>query len=242
MKKGPKRTSVIWNISKTELEIIVKISDSLSTILKHFGLSNKGGNYKTLKRRLNEDEIDYSHIPLGVGSNRGKSFNRKKIPLEEVMVENSTYSRAHLKERLLRIGILENKCEICGQEEIWNNIKLIMVLDHKNGIWNDHRRENLQMLCPNCNSQQPTFAGKKNKKKYYCSLCSNETTRTRKYCDSCFEKNKKSKKFKRFNSRKVKNRPSEEQLLREIEETNYCAVGRKYGVSDNAIRKWLKSK
>jgi len=28
--------------------------------------------------------------------------------------------------------------------------------------------------------------------------------------------------------------------LKEIKETNYCAVGRKYGVSDNTIRKWLK--
>ena len=40
--------------------------------------------------------------------------------------------------------------------------------------------------------------------------------------------------------RKVSERPSKEQLLKEIKETNYCAVGRKYGVSDNAIRKWLK--
>ena len=34
-------------------------------------------------------------------------------------------------------------------------------------------------------------------------------------------------------------RPSCEQLLFEIEESSYVAVGRKYGVSDNAIRKWL---
>ena len=29
-------------------------------------------------------------------------------------------------------------------------------------------------------------------------------------------------------------------LLREIAETSYVAVGRKYGVSDNAIRKWVR--
>jgi len=39
--------------------------------------------------------------------------------------------------------------------------------------------------------------------------------------------------------KKVKNRSSKEQLLQEIKETNYCAVGRKYGVSDNAVRKWV---
>lgn len=40
--------------------------------------------------------------------------------------------------------------------------------------------------------------------------------------------------------RKVE-RPSYETLLKELEESNYSAVGRKYGVSDNSIRKWLKS-
>jgi transposase-like protein len=29
--------------------------------------------------------------------------------------------------------------------------------------------------------------------------------------------------------------------MREIEETSYLAVGRKYGVSDNAIRKWVRA-
>lgn len=53
----------------------------------------------------------------------------------------------------------------------------------------------------------------------------------RKYCSTqCFQ----------INRRKIKNRPPEEQLLKEVKETNYCAVGRKYGVSDNTIRKWLK--
>jgi transposase-like protein len=39
--------------------------------------------------------------------------------------------------------------------------------------------------------------------------------------------------------RKVK-RPPYDRLLREIEATSYLAVGRKYGVSDNAIRKWVR--
>ena len=42
-----------------------------------------------------------------------------------------------------------------------------------------------------------------------------------------------------LNQRKVE-RPPYEQLLKEIEETNYCVVGKKYNVSDNAIRKWIK--
>lgn len=35
-------------------------------------------------------------------------------------------------------------------------------------------------------------------------------------------------------------RPPREQLLIEINELGYSGTGRKYCVSDNAIRKWLK--
>lgn len=35
-------------------------------------------------------------------------------------------------------------------------------------------------------------------------------------------------------------RPPYEQLLREIAETSWSAVGRRYGVSDNAVRKWVR--
>jgi transposase-like protein len=41
------------------------------------------------------------------------------------------------------------------------------------------------------------------------------------------------------NIRKVE-RPSYERLLAEIDATSYLAVGRKYGVSDNAVRKWVR--
>jgi transposase-like protein len=40
--------------------------------------------------------------------------------------------------------------------------------------------------------------------------------------------------------RKVENRPSAEELQKMLEETSFLAVGRKYGVSDNAVRKWAK--
>lgn len=44
----------------------------------------------------------------------------------------------------------------------------------------------------------------------------------------------------RLHKRKVE-RPSYEQLIKEIEELGYCGTGRKYVVSDNTIRKWKKN-
>jgi len=59
-------------------------------------------------------------------------------------------------------------------------------------------------------------------------------------CDiSIWSGAKRCKKCDTINRRKVK-RPSKEQLLKEIKELGYCGTGRKYGVSDNAIRKWIK--
>ena len=69
----------------------------------------------------------------------------------------------------------------------------------------------------------------KEKKKYYCS-CGKEKTKTSKQCIDC----------KRISERKVKNRPSYEQLLKDLDETNWTQTGKKYGVSDNAVRKWVK--
>ena len=37
-------------------------------------------------------------------------------------------------------------------------------------------------------------------------------------------------------------RPEYEILLKEIEELGYVGTGEKYGLTDNGIRKWLKTK
>ena len=230
MKKRTK-TSPIWRMDKKSFEQLVKNNTSYVNILKEFGYSGLGGSGTTLRRRIKEEDIDCSHLQ---NSNKGRKFpDRKIIPLEEVMIKHSTYARSCLKRRLLKDGILENKCKICDLKPIWENKKLVMVLDHINGINNDHREENLRLLCPNCNSQTSTFAGKTKKKKYNCDKCGIGITKYAKsgLCRSCYGK--------KYVPRKA-NRPSKEQLLREIEETNYCAVGRKYGVSDNAVRKWLR--
>jgi len=227
------RTSRIWLIPRSELEAIVKRSRTLKAILDELGFGS-GASINALKRRLKEDAIDRSHIPSGTQSNTGRKFpDRKKTLLSDILVENSTFSRAHLKARLIKDGILKNCCAICGQEPVWNGEKLVMVLDHVNGIPNDNRLENLRLLCPNCNSQTSTFSGRKHKKHYRCTDCGLEITKHSKTskCNACSGKDQ---------PRKVKNRPSKDELRKLISETSYCAVGREFGVSDNTIRKWLK--
>ena len=64
-----------------------------------------------------------------------------------------------IKQRLIRAGILENRCEECGLTD-WRGKPLSIQIDHINGIKDDHRRENLRMLCPNCHSQTETFGSR----------------------------------------------------------------------------------
>jgi len=70
-----------------------------------------------------------------------------------------------------------------------------------------------------------------------CIVCNKSldnwwATKYTKYC---------SNRCRALDTRKVKNRPEKDILISEIEELGYCGAGRKYGVSDNAIRKWLRS-
>lgn len=59
----------------------------------------------------------------------------------------------------MKDGLLEKRCSICGLTD-WLRKPISLVMDHINGVNNDHRLENLRFLCPNCNSQQDTFAGR----------------------------------------------------------------------------------
>jgi hypothetical protein len=87
-----------------------------------------------------------------------------RIPVEELTRAGRATRRTHLKNRLLRAGVLKNECSVCGLTE-WQGKPLSLVLDHINGVNDDNDPGNLRLLRPNCHSQTDTFSGRNIKRK-----------------------------------------------------------------------------
>lgn len=94
--------------------------------------------------------------------------------------------------------------------------------------------ENLQLLCPNCHAQTDTYAGKNANKE-----------KSTKYLG----KEKILKKWENYNNDKTVSsikkfedtHPSKEVLINDFKELkSFLKVGKKYGVSDNGIRRWCE--
>lgn len=165
----PGPTSVFSKMTDDELQSLLDSSNSYREVIFKAGLSGKSGNFQTLKRNINQRKLSTEKLDqnrsLSIKKNAERT-NRMKVyaKLSDILVENSAYTNNYaLKLRLIRAGILEYKCAICGISE-WMGKRLSLQLDHENGIRSDYRLGNIRLLCPNCHSQTETY-GAKNRKK-----------------------------------------------------------------------------
>ncbi len=59
-------------------------------------------------------------------------------------------------------------CAICGMRDSWNGVSLALIMDHVDGDATNNSRVNLRLICPNCDSQLPTYKAKnRGKGRYY---------------------------------------------------------------------------
>lgn len=144
---------------KEKLASAISVSRSKLEVLTFLGLRAAGGNYKQLSVWADRHGLT---LPSGVGNHQTKQARLSNIlPDELVFCENSQYrNRSALKKRLRKVWT-SWVCASCGIGEEWNGLPLVLQLEHRNGVWNDNRLDNLCLLCPNCHSQTPTFAGRK---------------------------------------------------------------------------------
>jgi len=230
-KDSHKKRSKIWTTPLEKLLQVVSKSSSLADVLRNIGLDAGSTHYRALKARLFSEDIDINHIKLGKHSNRGRDHSHivytDKVPLEECLVEHSTYGRGILKHRLLECGLLKNECYECGLLPYWNNKPITLRIDHINGVSDDNRLENLRILCPNCHTQTDTFGYKRGKGTGKIEVRVSDIDPEWRHRP-------------RPSTRKVE-RPSRELLNKLLWSKSMIKIAKDYGVSDRVIAKWAKS-
>lgn len=83
---------------------------------------------------------------------------RRKLWLESGDARVGTARGHYIREYLA--DAQSGCCAICGGAGVWLELPLALVVDHIDGDPTNNRRENLRLICPNCDSQLATYKGR----------------------------------------------------------------------------------
>ena len=76
-----------------------------------------------IKKQILKNKISTQHF---------KKSKAIKVNINDILTENSNYLHlSELKFRLFEENIKEEKCEICGQNDLWNNLPLELNLEYR---------------------------------------------------------------------------------------------------------------
>lgn len=230
--------SLVRQMDPAQLEKLVNDCSSMRELLRRLGYKNAGANHETVQKVLDEYGISTQHFT-------GRAKNAEKRAVNNVFVKNSTATQATLRRWYIHIGYLPKECAICGLQAEWNGKPLSLTLDHINGDHKDDRLENLRWICPNCDRQLDTFAGRNiqhNKKINYCIDCGKQIRTTSVRCHDCSVKHisliKQSQSIYDTNNQIVTADALQTELYQN--KGNFTSVGKNHGVTDNAVRKWCR--
>lgn len=145
-------------IDWTKLHEVAARSVTVSDILRGMGLFNRGNNFKTVKKKLIEQNIDCSHIDF---SKKSPGPNHALKTIEEIFCVDSKVQRSTVRNRIIKEKLIPYECAQCQNNGEWQQKPITLQLEHKNGISNDNRLINLEFLCPNCHSQTDTWGSKR---------------------------------------------------------------------------------
>lgn len=199
--------------TKEFLTPLIESSTTMSEVVRKIGHRSTDTGFVTyLSKLAKKFDISTKHFKSKSEQAAMRSVNKRDI--NEYFSNKYPIASNALKKRLLREKIKKKECEKCGISK-WLDEELSLHLHHIDLDHTNNNLNNLMILCPNCHS----------------------VVHKAKSTKSDVKKIKKSS--LRPSSRKV-SRPDFITLQQELENSSYCSVARKYGVSDNAIRKWVK--
>lgn len=197
---------------------------------------------ETLNSYLKKMNIEYVGRQDWNKNNKSTAY---KTALEYAQQNNPRSSI--LLYKLIRDKIKEPKCEVCNLSE-WHNNTIPLELHHKDGNHYNNNLDNLQVLCPNCHAvlhgnlgvstglyseinrqkKKKQSQEKRAKEQILCPICNkNLMLKNSVMCRECYN----------F-SQRVADWPTREELKQLIRTIPFTTIGKQYGVSDNAVRKW----
>lgn len=215
--------------SDEEFSILVNKSVSMSDVAYAIGYSGTSNHSVSLVKKRMES--------LGLSICDSARYEYLRTPEDELYVRGKL--RAGMRKRVFKDAFMPYVCSMCGNNGEWCGKPLTLQLDHIDGDATNNEKPNLRWLCPNCHTQTETYGNKnKNSKRGYkikeealCISCGKsffKKDRTQKLCS-----------IKCSNDLKRKELPvKKSELKAELFEGSFESVGRKYGVSGNAVRKW----
>ena len=187
-------------LNTEKLQSVVDSCTSFSQISEKLEGRTGYGQYfiKKLRERAIQLNVSFDKFNKNKKDLLANGLNKTRLhpipPLEDVLNNKVRCSSTNaLKKRILKAGLIQYMCVDCGICDQWNNKPIVLHLHHINGISSDNRLENLKLLCPNCHSQTPTYAGKNiktgaripgTKHINYCQ-CGKEIGKKSKTCRAC---------------------------------------------------------
>ena len=153
---------IIDTIDDETFKMLVKNNSNWTNLLRACGcIGRTGEQKKTVVMRIEKLGLDTKH------------FDNDVISTDKIFVVDSHFTESReIKKRMIRDFDRVYECAACKNEHftkcdgvlMWNNKEIVLQLEHKNGIHNDNRINNLEFLCPSCHSQTSTYCGGNGKK------------------------------------------------------------------------------
>ena len=141
-----------------------KIKALLSEHVPLLSISKEiGVKYQTLIKYLKLYNIEYNTNQC----KKGFSTVKKCVDLQDIFENKKPITSSIFRDRLIREGYKEYKCECCGNTE-WIGEPIPLEVHHKNGNHYDNRLDNVEIICSNCHSVKHKYGVNipyKNKKK-----------------------------------------------------------------------------
>lgn len=112
---------------------------------------------ETLNSYLDKMGISYKGNSSRKGIKNGEGYKSAA----EYLGTGKFITSHKLKEKLIKDGLKEHRCERCGRTE-WQGNKIPLELHHKDGDHWNNDLDNLEILCPNCHALEPNNSGAAN--------------------------------------------------------------------------------